>query len=176
MADTKRINKIRAELLLQDFAKLKDQVSTIKDLIQTKMDQILVTTDLIKSEEVEQINVLFLPLRLALQEYTKGLPSYLRSVGKMEPQKKPEKAFLDSVRSVLTEAREIEEDFDWMLERFNHNVTIHNMALGDLTSFMENPSMQEKEPVLDDSEAPEQHTESEDASEDTTGIADTTEA
>lgn len=141
-----KLTTAKAEQLIHNFGTLKEQLPFIKENIQKQMDAKQNIKGVIQPEEADRINAYLEPVLGMLSQYTVGFPSYLRSVGKTEESKKPDAAFLDSVREVLQQAREIKEDFDWMKEHFNQQIKLHNMALGDFRAVSFTEPSEEPEP------------------------------
>lgn len=157
-----KLSKNMVEILLEEFKTLSEALPDVQNNIKDKMCAKLTENRVIEISELKEIETILIPIRDQLKQYTDGFPSYLRSIGKMEPEAKDAlKSQTDKVREVLKEARELEVDLEWIVNHYLNKIKIQNMKFGyfelndgkDQTEKKEEAPPEKLEPVSADPEA-----------------------
>ncbi len=126
-----KLSRYMVEILIEEFEALSETIPTVQKNIQDKMCSKLAEDRVINISELKEIETMVTPVKDQLQQYTEGFPSYLRSIGKMEPEAKEAlKSQSDKVREVLKEARELETDLEWIINHYLNKIKVQNMKLG----------------------------------------------
>lgn len=146
-----KLNKTRTEILLGEFAEFKETFLYGKENIQSVMTEKLAENRIIELSEMAEIEKFILPVKEQIKQYTQGFPSFLRSVGKADDEhKKDLEPMLNDVRKVIQEAREIEDDLDWIVNHYTNKIKIQNIKLGYFESDQPPTNGDQTEPKEDD--------------------------
>lgn len=114
----------------EDIEKLETTMPTIKEQLEQKVTELLDTTSIIRSEDIQLVSQYFDGVLSLLQNYDGKLLSFIRSMVKsgaipINTQ--------DAVKSARQRVQDMSGEIAWSRERLVSQVDIHNAGLGFFT-------------------------------------------